>query len=329
MNWKQIVLVSGALSLGMLCAEDVPPLVPQGGNGAQAAPDNKDNNDGKGDVNARGDRGRGRGNRGPGGQGGQGQGNPGGGMPGFGRFPQQLGPEQMQSAAARMAGVDMDDSKTEASLDTLPYGSLRRFVTQVPIGGVDNFSPTATAYKVEQMYKLTFEQSNSLQTIRDEYKTELKKLQDELTAQQKAAAEKVKELRTKYEQRANDVLTGADKENKQKVDTITGETHVQNAKLAGEIFGDNKDMNKMFQLGRDLRDKSALTLEAAQRKIAELVSPEGKVLIEEAIKQQAEARERMKQWVDRAGNRGGNGAPGGQAGDPVKPPKPPEQNGNF
>ncbi|HYF52310.1 MAG TPA: hypothetical protein VEJ63_23080 [Planctomycetota bacterium] len=335
MSWKQMLL-SGALvfGLGSVWAEEpAPNPAPNQGNGA--APEAKD---GKGDGNreGRGDRGRGRGNRGGGeerGGPGMGRGGPGGpgNNPAFGRFQQQFGPEQFATTAARAAGVELEDTKTEAKIDTLPFGSQRRFVTLVPVGGIDSFSSLSEPWKLEQMYKLTFEQSNSLQTIRDEYKAELKKLQDEMTAQQKAMAEKVKELRAKYELRANDVLTGADKENKQKIDTITSETHTNNAKVAGELLHankDNKDMNRMWQIGRELREKVSPSIDEAQKKIAELVSPEGKALIEESMKKQADAREQVQRWMDR--NRGGEGRerqnPGG--GDPVKPPKPPE-NGNF
>jgi hypothetical protein len=326
MNWKQTVLLAGTLAFGAVQAEEPKPTpqpmpaqlvldeTPQGNVPQKIAPVENG----------------GAGRR----------------VGGFGRggYGQNQTPVHLLS---RIIGITMDDANAEAHIDSLPYGIQSRFVKDVPVGGVENFQPISlpmgakTAWKVEQLYKLTFEQSNALTALRDEYKKDIKKYEEELLSQQKAIAAKVQELRSKYESRANDVLTGIDKENKQKIDAITQDSYVQNAKLGTDLLDRNKDAKEfqaLYELSKDLREKISANADATSRKIEDLVSPEGKALLESTRKQAAEDQEKrnqqMKQWREQGQRQQGKNKPdGGGNGtkrtEPVTPPAPPEKDGNF
>ena len=120
-------------------------------------------------------------------------------------------------------------------LEQLTYAAEKRLVLKVPVGGIDHLDERKDGWRAEQIFVLTDEQLKSLTSLRDEYKDELKKLQQELEAANLAVALQVKELRQKYEQRANDVLTGEAKTEKVKLDALAKEFCAQlHAKAQGK-----------------------------------------------------------------------------------------------
>jgi hypothetical protein len=259
-------------------------------------------------------------------------GGPGGpGGPAWGRGGNPMSREQMAAAVTRMAGVEVEGFGNSFRVDSLPLEPQRRFVTTIPVGGVDNLQAFGETWGIEDLYRLTEEQNKALNALREEYKAEQRALENEMTQLQKAMAEKLKEIRGKYELRANDVLTGADKESKEKLDALVKETHEKNLKAANDILAKNKDADteKLWGLSREVREAAGKIVEEAQKKMLELVPGQGKAVMEDTFKQQAARREQMKQWMDRANKRENNGPPH-REGEAVKPPKPPEENaGNF
>lgn len=233
------------------------------------------------------------------------------------------------SMAARMLGIDIEDPKQEVKLDQLPLAASKRLVLQVPVGGVDNLNSTGSGWKMEAIFTMTPEQTKTIDTIRDEYKAEQKKLNEEILAQEKALALKVVELRKKFEQRATDVLTGADKESKTKLDALAVEQNEKTAALVAETLPlyDLNDFQQGFALVRALSDKIKTILQTGQDKLVELVPANSKDKIKELIKVQNEQRDRTNRFMQGGGRgRGGPGAPGGDA---VKPPKAPEEDLKF
>jgi hypothetical protein len=94
-----------------------------------------------GDNNNAGGRGRTRGNWG---------GNNGGGMPGgmpggIGAMLGGGGRGLDVSAVARMAGIDYRDPTAEPKVEQLPLAANLRIVTEIPVGGVDNFAAPGKA----------------------------------------------------------------------------------------------------------------------------------------------------------------------------------------
>jgi len=157
---------------------------------------------------------------GNGGAGGPGAGGP-GGPGGFGAIARNLGRQLFGPMMNQMAGVDLENPKAAGREDKLPLGGEKQFVLNVPVGGVEQIGVQNNgAWKVEELFKLTDEQTKAVDALRTEYAAEKKKLEEEILTQQLALADKAKQLRLTYEQRANDVLTGADKDAKQKIDTV-------------------------------------------------------------------------------------------------------------
>lgn len=290
-----------------------------------------------GDREKGGERGGDRGG-GPGGAGGRGawQGGGPGGAGGPGGIANAFMGNQrggVVGMASRMLGIDIEDPKAGPKLESLPLGAEKRMVMYVPVGGVDNFSGTGQGWKVESVFKMTEEQTKAVDTLREEYKTEQKKLEQEILEQQKAIADKVKQLRAKYEQRANDVLTGDDKAAKEKMDALAKETNTKNAAVVAEFLPmfDANDMMQGFAMLRSIREKTSLNIKGAEEKLVELTPADSRERIQEVIKTQAAVREQ----TNRFGGGGGGGAPGapggerrargGNNGEPQKPPAPPEQ----
>jgi len=237
----------------------------------------------------------------------------------------QGGVQGIFGMASRMLGMDIEDPKAGPKLDALPLGADKRFIFNVPVGGVDNFSAQANGWKMEAVFKMTDEQTTAAEKLREEYTAEQKKLEQEIKDQYKAMAEKLKQLRAKYELRANDILTGDDKGRKEKMDVLARETNTKNSEILKDLMPlyDINDFGQRMALARAIRDKAGKNAQAAEAKLLELVPPENKEKMEGVIKQQAEARDaqgRMGNW-----NAGGRGRPGGGGGDDaVKPPRPPE-----
>jgi hypothetical protein len=234
-----------------------------------------------------------------------------GNLLGGGRANQQGGVIGMIS---RSLGIDIEvNTKTEASVEELPLGAKKRMVTRIPVGGVDNFSPTGEGWKMEYVFKMTPEQTKAVDTLRDEYKAEEKKLQQELLEQQKAFAAKVTELRQKYEQKANAVLTGEDKDAKDKMDALAAETNQKNLTTVTDTVPlyDTKDMQQGMTLLRALREKTGAVIKDAEDKLVALVPADNRAKIQEAIKLQEEQRTQGNRLLGGNNRADANAAGGG------------------
>lgn len=228
--------------------------------------------------------------------------------------------------SARMLGVDLE-SRT-AKLDTLPFSADRSLLLNVPVGGIDTlkpafFGPASGTYKVEQLFKCTDEQTQALAGLRTEFETERKKLEAELLVQQKQTAEKARALRLKFEQRANDVLTGPDRETKLKLDGVARETYAKIAPLFNEAEtlakAETQDVQKLWPLIRDAREKYEKIRKEAQEKILAALPPEGRKTVEEALNQP-----RAQPWGGHRPGQGAGAAPGTpKNAPPATPPRPP------
>jgi hypothetical protein len=261
-----------------------------------------------------------------------GGGGPGGGGPmwgggrGFGGF--GGGGGGITGMIRGFLGIDFEDPKAPVKLDALPLGIDKRLVINVPVGGVDNPAANTNGWKMESIFKLTEEQQKAVDALREEYKAQQKKLDEEVLAAQKAVAEKVKDLRLKYEQRANDILTGNDKTTKEKLDALARETITKNMAVVTEMMPmfDGQDMGQGFAVVRAIREKISANAKTAEEKLLELAPADGKAKIQDILKQQQNDRDRMNRWGGGGGRgRGGPGGGGGPGGNtPVKPPTPPE-----
>jgi len=240
------------------------------------------------------------------------------------------------SMASRMLGIEIEDPKAQTKLEELPLGAEKRQVINVPIGGIDNPGGTGAGWKMESVFKLTEEQTKALETVRSEYEADQKKLDAEIKEQMKAVAEKVKQLRQKYELRANDVLAGEDKASKEKMDAIAMELQHKNTAIVKEVqpLFDMNDMQQGFAMIRMIREKTSTNLKDYETKLMELIPAASRETIAEVIKRQSEMRDQMNRWMGGAGQRGGGDRPDRAArrdGDAVKPPTPPEadKKGDF
>jgi len=279
----------------------------------------------EGDQPAAGGGGAGGGGAGGGGGGRQrGPGGGGGGRGNFGGLANMLGgqPGGMQNIfamASRMLGLDIEDPKAGPKVDALPLGTEKRFVVNVPVGGVDNPGGQGNGWKMEAIFKMTDEQTKAVDTLRTEYADEQKKLEQEVQDQFKALAEKAKQLRQKYELRANDVLTGDDKTRKEKLDALARETNAKNAQLVKDLLPlyDINDMQQRMAMAGAIREKANKNAQEADSKLLDIVPPDSREKIEAVVKQQAQAREQIGRFMGRQQGQG-------QAGQPVRPPRPPE-----
>jgi hypothetical protein len=284
------------------------------------------------DANAR----PGPGQRGGGGPGGGGPGGRGNWMNNLGGMAGALlrggpgGAQSIYDVVSRMLGLDIEDPKAGPKMEILPLGADKRFVFSVPVGGVDNPGSQTNGWKMEALFKMTDEQTKSAEALRAEYAGEEKKLEQEVQDQFKALAEKLKQLRLKYEQRANDILTADDKQRKEKMDALGHETSAKNTALVKELLPlyDINDFQQRAAMARAVREKADKNAREAEGKLVELVPPDTRDKIEAVFRQQAQERDRMARFQAGGGGGGGPGGRGMRGGQqdqqPVKPPRPPE-----
>jgi hypothetical protein len=236
--------------------------------------------------------------------------------------------------ASRTLGLEIDDPKTGPRLDALPLGQERRFLLNVPLGGLDNPGGIGPGWKMESLFKLTDEQSQALAALRKEYEQEKQRAEQEAAVQLKGLAVKLLQARQTYQDRANAILTGADKEAKQKMDALA---HESNQKITAEMADllpkyNLNDFNQGLAMLRELRERTGTIIREAAGKIVELVPAEQRPAIESSAKAQARARERTSRWLQDGGVRPGQPGvrvPPGVAVPPAtdvapEPPKPPE-----
>jgi hypothetical protein len=247
------------------------------------------------------------------------------------------------SVVTRMAGIEYRDPTAAPKVEQLPLGANLRSVTEIPVGGVDNFDAPGKGWKVENVFTLTADQTKAIDDLRTQYDAEQKKLGEDIAKQEKELADKVIQLRAAYEKKANDVLSANDKAVKEKMDALSNDVATRNQKDVADTVPlyDAKDTAQMFTMIRQLRDKIGKNIQDGEDKLQELLPADTKAKLVEALKAQATARERQTQFMNFIGN-GGPGGPGGQGGfgggmrtrgaggaggganDTVKPPRPPE-----
>lgn len=257
------------------------------------------------------------------GNGGQPQGGPGAGARGFGR--QFMGPMMNQ-----LAGVDLESPKAAGREDKLPLGGEKHFVLNVPVGGVDqigvqNNGPQGGSWKVEELFKLTDDQTKAVEALRTEYAAEKKKLEDEILAQQMALADKAKKLRETYEQRANDVLTGADKEAKQKIDAVEKDTATKIETVVADATAntDNNDPQQAINTVTTVREKLTPIVQDARKQMVDLIPADTRAKVQDVFTKDEAAQKQRQDFFQRMRNRG---APGG---DTQKPPEKEKEKTDF
>lgn len=300
------------LSCAALRAEDAPGDKPKTPDQPKAPDQPKPGDRAPGGANTRGG-GRGNWQGGPGGMGGM-LGNVLGGAGGA---------NGVLGMVSRMLGVDIEDPKAAPKLDQLPLSTSKRMVTEIPVGGVDNFNATGSGWKMETVFKMTPEQTKATDALRDEYQAEQKKLNQEILDAEKALAAKVVDLRQKYEKKANDLLTGTDKENKEKMDALAVEVYSKNSATVTETLPlyDTKDWQQGLAMVRALREKTGKVTQDAEDKLLTLIPEDNRPKFQEILKAQSEQRNRMNQGMQNFGGMR-NRAQGD--GGTVKPPKAPE-----
>jgi alanyl-tRNA synthetase len=237
------------------------------------------------------------------------------------------------TVTSRLLGMDLEQLKRSANIEQLPLTETRRFITRIPVGGVDNFVMSGNGWKMEGVFKLTPEQTKTVDALRDEYSAEQKKLAKEIYEEELKLAQKVTDLRAKYEQKANDVLAGADKEAKQQMDALSLEIQTKITgvvKDAIELY-DVNDLNQAMNFAQAMREKVNALYQSGEDRLTTLVPAEARAKIQEMMKRQTEAGQnpfggrRGFQVGDRP-MRGAGGAGAGDAGAAVQPPKaPPDQ----
>lgn len=227
-----------------------------------------------------------------------------------------------------------------AKVEDLPLGSDARFVTRIPVGGVENFQTFSPGAKVEQIFELTEEQRKALEDLRKEFAAEEAKITAQMDELNKKLASQAKELRQKYELKANDVLGGDLKAAKEKLDAIVKEyqdkriedqkgmsdrfaafrAEMEKARDAGQeairaVFEKNKDLFGLYQQQQEKNNASA---DAAKEKMKTAVPEDAKAKLDEAFKRHDDGRGR---GGDRGGRQGGDrgGRGGGQGGGGVQP----------
>jgi hypothetical protein len=243
-------------------------------------------------------------------------------------------------------------------LDQLPYGPQRRFILNVPVGGVDTLQDRGDGWKVEEIFTLTDEQGKAVQGLREQYKAELEKLQKQLDEANKAIALQVLALRQKYEQLANDVMTGTAKDEKAKLDALAKEFseqrqakaqerkdqveqfrgEVDKVVAAGRENGNWEAMreigNKAMEMARGANDQTQALQKAALEKMKTAVTGDAKAKLEEKLQAVERRMQDERRWQQDLGGRrgggpggggpGGGGAPKGEQKAGEKPAAPPE-----
>ena len=148
---------------------------------------------------------------------------------------------------------------TPIQLNQIPMAFDRRMAFKIPVGGIENFDEMGDGAKVEEVFALTPEQTKSLDTLRDEYKTELDAMQKRLDDVNKAMADQIKDLRKKFELKANDVLTGDAKTGKEKLDAVREDWQRKREALAKEQQPKHDEiLNEAHRLTADKLDRQAM-----------------------------------------------------------------------
>ncbi|MGD0088732.1 MAG: hypothetical protein ABSE73_02325 [Planctomycetota bacterium] len=245
--------------------------------------------------------------------------------PGFGPGPMDFMRGHAAEMISRMTGLDIANiaaGTKDPKLETLPLGSSRRLVINVPVGGIENPAGTGAGWKMEAVLSLSADQQGALQMLRDEYDKQKHLLQQELGEAQKQLAQKAVQLRLQYEERANGLLAGADKETKLKLDALTAEAGAKSDLLVKDALNlhDPEDPGQMFALITYLREKMTTLITQTENNLLQLVPAGRKAVIEGVLQNNAAVRQRMVAFGG-----GGPGGPGGgpQEEKPVKPPAPP------
>jgi hypothetical protein len=196
-----------------------------------------------------------------------------------------------------------------------------------------------------------------VQGLREQYKTDLEKLQKQLDEANKAIALQVIALRQKYEQLANDVMTGTAKDEKVKLDTLAKDfsdlrqAKAQERKDQVEQFRtevektmaaarENNNWDAMRDVGakamemvRGANDQTVALQKETMEKMKAAVTGDAKTKLEEKLQIVERRMQDERRWQqDLGGRRGGGGGPGGgQGGAPKgeqkgteKPAPPPE-----
>jgi hypothetical protein len=236
-----------------------------------------------------------------------------------------MGRSFMAPMMNQVAGVDLESPKAAGREDKLPLGGDKHFVLNVPVGGIDQIGVQGNggqggSWKMEELFKLTDEQTKAVEALRTEYAAERKKLEEEILAQQAALAEKAKKLRDTYEQRANDVLTGADKENKQKIDAVEKEAgkQIEAAVTEGTAnLDNNNDPQQLFTAARTVREKVQPVIQDARKKMVDLIPTETRAKVQDVFTQDDTVQKQRQDFMQRMRGRGG---PGGEK-DTQKPPE--------
>lgn len=277
------------------------------------------------------------------------QGGRGGRMGGFGGFGGFGGPGRGNMERMLLGAMGIEPG---VKTDQLTYGSERRLVTRVPVGGIDSLNENADGFKVEEIYTLTDEQTKAMTGLRDEYKTDLEKLQKQLDEANAAVATQVKALREKYEQRANDVLTGDAKSEKEKLDALAKEYNLKHAenvqakkseaedliREGQKAAADARDqgngnaiqdaMRKGFEFMRTVREKSDELVKTYAEKLKAIPTGDAKTKLEAEL--QKIERRGQGRGMGGPGGPGGQGGPGkqgeGNPGGDAKKPEPPPEN---
>jgi hypothetical protein len=256
--------------------------------------------------------------------------------PGMGPGPGFMRPNPAE-LISRMTGVDVANiaaAAKEPKLETLPLGGYRRLVINVPVGGIENPAGTGTGWKVEAVLNLNAEQQAALQALRDGYDKDKKALQKELGDAQNQLAQKAIQLRQAYEDRANALLTGADKELKLKLDALTADAGAKSDALVKDALNlhDPEDNGQLLALANWLRDKMNTLVTQTEASLLQLIPDDRKPVIESVIRNNAQTRQRIMMQA-MFGPPGGPGGPmagrAQQREETVKPPRPPEADKNF
>jgi hypothetical protein len=193
------------------------------------------------------------------------------------------------------------DSKS-VRWDVFPLGMEKRFLTSLQVGSIENPGavdfPAMSGWPVEEILKLSADEAKAVQTLRQEYDAERKKLDEEVAEFHKAEAEKFRALRLKYEQKANEALSPEQREAKQKFDALREELISRKKALVTDTLGADFSAVKGGQgstaIGK-LREGLSKIVGELELKFLEIAPAEAKAKIEATIKQQVAMRERMYQ----------------------------------
>jgi hypothetical protein len=200
---------------------------------------------------------------------------------------------------ARMfPGLGLDD-QSKVNWEALPLGMDKKFLTSLPVGAVENPGgvdfPAYPGWRIEEVFKLSNEQSTSLQKLRADYEAKKAKLGQELAEAQKAYIEKFRALRLQYEQQANDLLTGPEKEAKAKLDALRDELAAKKKELVNTLGLDKPqtDSRGFMELSKKTREELSKVVAEFEAKLLDLLPTDRKAAIEGMVKQQAQRREGM------------------------------------